>query len=137
MTSRFSLDQLNTLPATDFAAALGDIFEHASWVADSAAGKRPFATVTQLHEAMMAAVRAAPSEQQLAFLRGHPELGGKVARAGAMTAESVAEQGSLGLNRLSDAEFARFEALNDAYRTKFGFPFINLRAPPDAGRDPV
>jgi 2-oxo-4-hydroxy-4-carboxy-5-ureidoimidazoline decarboxylase len=119
-----SLDHLNGLSDSAFRAALGDIFEHAMWVAEGAAGQRPFATVTALHDAMMAVVRAAPKAQQLTFLRGHPELGGKVARAGAMTSASVAEQGSLGLDRLSDAEFARFEALNAAYSAKFGFPFI-------------
>jgi 2-oxo-4-hydroxy-4-carboxy-5-ureidoimidazoline decarboxylase len=73
---------------------------------------------------MMAAVRSATRDEQLAFLRGHPELGGKIARAGAMTADSVAEQGGLGLNRLSDEAFARFERANAAYAKKFGFPFI-------------
>jgi 2-oxo-4-hydroxy-4-carboxy-5-ureidoimidazoline decarboxylase len=124
MTAKLTLDALNALDATGFTAALGDIFEHAPWVAQAAAAERPFATVAALHEAMLAAVDAAPSETQLAFLRGHPELGGKVARAGAMTADSVAEQGGLGLDRLSDAEFERFERLNAAYRAKFGFPFI-------------
>jgi 2-oxo-4-hydroxy-4-carboxy-5-ureidoimidazoline decarboxylase len=124
MSTRYTLEQLNSLDPADFAAALGDIFEHAPWVAETAAAARPFATVTDLHEAMMAAVKAASGEKQMAFLGGHPELGGKVARAGAMTADSVAEQGSLGLNRLSDAEVDRFEALNARYRAKFGFPFI-------------
>lgn len=124
MTSRLTLDELNGLSGEAFAAALGDVFEHAPWVAEAAAGQRPFATIAALHEAMMQAVRSAPREAQLAFLRGHPELGGKVARAGAMTAESIAEQGSLGLDRLSDAEFERFEALNGAYAARFGFPFI-------------
>jgi 2-oxo-4-hydroxy-4-carboxy-5-ureidoimidazoline decarboxylase len=124
MSTKLSLDHLNGLSPSAFSAALGDIFEHAAWVAEGVAGQRPFATVTDLHDGMMAAVRAAPRNQQLAFLRGHPELGGKVARAGAMTSDSVAEQGSLGLNRLSDMEFDRFEALNAAYRAKFGFPFI-------------
>src|SRR4051794_39895359 len=73
---------------------------------------------------MMQAVRDAPREQQLAFLRGHPELAGKVARAGAMTAESKAEQGGLGLDRLRDEDFARFERANTDYTQKFGFPFI-------------
>jgi 2-oxo-4-hydroxy-4-carboxy-5-ureidoimidazoline decarboxylase len=122
--TKIHLDSLNTLPAAQFAAELGDIFEHATWVAEAAAAKRPFSTVAALHDAMIAAVGNAPEIQQLAFLRGHPELGGKVARAGAMTADSVAEQGGLGLNRLSDAEFARFETLNSQYNAKFGFPFI-------------
>jgi 2-oxo-4-hydroxy-4-carboxy-5-ureidoimidazoline decarboxylase len=119
-----TLSDLNQASPDAFAASIGDVFEHAAWVAEAAYAARPFATVTALHDAMMAAVRAAPSDRQLAFLRGHPELGGKVARAGAMTEDSKAEQGGLGLDRLSDEEFDRFERLNAAYREKFGFPFI-------------
>jgi 2-oxo-4-hydroxy-4-carboxy-5-ureidoimidazoline decarboxylase len=124
MTAKLSLDHLNATDRAGFVTALGDVFEHAPWVAEAAAARRPFATVAALHEAMMAAVLAAPQDVQLGFLRGHPELGGKVARAGAMTADSIAEQGGLGLDRLSDAEFARFGRLNDRYREAFGFPFI-------------
>jgi 2-oxo-4-hydroxy-4-carboxy-5-ureidoimidazoline decarboxylase len=124
MITKLSLDHLNGLSAADFVARLGDIFEHAPWVAEGVAGLRPFSTLAALHDAMMEGVRSAPQARQLEFLRGHPELGGKVARAGAMTTDSVAEQGSLGLDRLSDAEFARFGALNTAYGTRFGFPFI-------------
>lgn len=124
MTAALTLDGLNAASRDDFVVAVGDVFEHAEWVAEAASAARPFATVAALHDAMLAAVRAAPSAQQLAFLRGHPELGGKVARAGAMTDDSKAEQGGLGLDRLSDEEFARFERLNAAYRQKFGFPFI-------------
>ncbi len=118
------LASLNAVTPEEFATSLFGVFENAPWVAESAARVRPFATVAALHAALMESARGAPAEVRLTFLRGHPELAGKVARAGAMTAESVAEQGSLGLNRLSDAEFERFEALNAAYREKFGFPFI-------------
>jgi 2-oxo-4-hydroxy-4-carboxy-5-ureidoimidazoline decarboxylase len=124
MTTKHTLDHLNGLSASDFVATLGDIFEHAPWVAHAASAGRPYATVSALHDAMMAAVKIAPNAQQLAFLQGHPELGGKVARAGTMTADSISEQGSLGLNTLSDTEFTRFEALNAQYRERFGFPFI-------------
>lgn len=119
-----SLETLNAGTGDDFVRAVGDVFELAPWVASRAADGAPFDTVTALHDAMMAVVRAASPEEKRAFLRGHPELAGKVARAGAMTAESIAEQGSLGLDRLSDDEFARFETLNAAYRSRFGFPFI-------------
>jgi 2-oxo-4-hydroxy-4-carboxy-5-ureidoimidazoline decarboxylase len=108
----------------DFVAAVGDIFEHGSWIAERAHAARPFGSIEALHDAMMQVVRKASRAEQLAFLRGHPELGGKVARAGAMTADSVAEQGGLGLDRLSDKDFARFERANAAYSGKFGFPFI-------------
>jgi 2-oxo-4-hydroxy-4-carboxy-5-ureidoimidazoline decarboxylase len=119
-----TLDQLNASDAASFVAAVGDIFEHGPWVAEAAFAMRPFGTVAALHEAMMQAVRAAPRAELIAFLRGHPELGGRVARAGAMTADSRSEQGGLGLDRLSEEEFARFERLNAAYALKFGFPFI-------------
>ena len=118
------LDTLNAASREDFIAALGDIFEHAPWVAERAFAARPFPTVAALHDAMTAAVAGASPEEQLAFLRGHPELGGKVARAGAMAEASRREQGALGLDSLSDAEFARFETMNAAYADRFGFPFI-------------
>ncbi|NWG25814.1 MAG: 2-oxo-4-hydroxy-4-carboxy-5-ureidoimidazoline decarboxylase [Pseudorhodoplanes sp.] len=123
MTAPFSLERLNAMSARDFAAALGDVFEHADWVADAAARSRPYPSVAALHEGMLRAVREAPADRQLAFLRGHPELGSKVARAD-LTRDSQSEQGSLGLDRLGEEEFARFSRLNAAYRDKFGFPFI-------------
>ncbi|MBV1694145.1 MAG: 2-oxo-4-hydroxy-4-carboxy-5-ureidoimidazoline decarboxylase [Hyphomicrobiales bacterium] len=117
------LDELNALDVTGFAAALDGVFEHALWVAEAAAARRPFATVSALHDALMDAVRAAPAERRLAFIRAHPELGSKVRRAD-ITAESRMEQGALGLDRLSDAELGEFTRQNAAYRTKFGFPYI-------------
>ena len=119
-----TLDALNRMSPGDFASAVGDTFELAPWVAESAAARRPFQTVTTLHEAMMGAVRAAPRERQAEFLRGHPDLAGKAARAGAMTDDSKREQASVGLDSLGEEEFARFHRLNDAYKAKFGFPFI-------------
>ncbi len=118
-----TLDGLNALPVAGFVAALGDVFEHAPWVAEQAAAARPFATVTALHDAMMAAVRTAPRDKLLAFVGGHPELGSKVQRRD-LTADSQREQGSLGLDRLSDAEFSAFQDLNRRYRDKHGIPFI-------------
>ena len=118
-----TLRTLNSLQAPAFVAELAEVFEHAPWVAEAAAGGRPYPTVAALHDAMMAAVRSAPPERQRTFVAGHPELGSRVKRA-QLTDQSKAEQGSLGLDRLSEAEFDRFSRLNSAYREKFGFPFI-------------
>lgn len=118
------LADLNQMTLPGFSAAIGDTFELAPWVAEAAWAKRPFASVTSLHEAMMGAVRAAPRERQLEFLRGHPDLAGKAARAGTITDDSKSEQSSVGLDSLDEADFARFHRLNDAYTAKFGFPFI-------------
>jgi 2-oxo-4-hydroxy-4-carboxy-5-ureidoimidazoline decarboxylase len=120
----FQLEYLNTCAPDAFEAALGEIFEHSTWVAQGAAAKRPFPTVSALHEAMMAVVRAAPADRQLSFLQAHPELGSKVGRAPVLTEASRDEQGGLGLDRLSDEEFERFNRLNALYRERFGFPFI-------------
>lgn len=118
-----TLATLNSLQASDFVAELGEVFEHAPWVAEAAAPRRPYPTVTALHDAMMQAVRTAPRDLQLAFIGGHPELGSRVRRAD-LTKDSQAEQGGLGLDRLSAGEFDRFSRMNAAYRTKFGIPFI-------------
>ena len=121
---KMTLANLNAADEAGFMAALGDVYEHAPWVAQAALKQRPFATLVALHAAMMDAVRAAPPEQRLTLIKGHPDLAGKAARAGTMTVESKAEQASAGLDRLSEAEFAQFHRLNHAYREKFGMPFI-------------
>lgn len=115
---------VNTLDRDGFVALLGGTFEHAPWVAERTFAARPFKDVADLHDAMIRVVRDAPEAERLAFLNGHPELAGPEARARRMTADSVSEQGSAGLDRLSAADLDRFDRLNAAYRTRFGFPFI-------------
>jgi 2-oxo-4-hydroxy-4-carboxy-5-ureidoimidazoline decarboxylase len=119
-----TLAQINAAGETRLHALLGGVFEHSPWVAAQAYGARPFSSLDALHGAMMAVVMAAPRDQQLTLIRAHPELAGREAVAGAMTADSTSEQGRLGLTALPPAEFARITALNQAYRRKFGFPCI-------------
>ena len=119
-----TIEALNRTDREEFRATLGGIFEDSPWVAERAWAARPFRTVEELHAAMRAVVTRASRDERLALLRAHPDLAGKAARAGAMTAASVAEQATAGLDRLTDDEFARFERLNCAYRERFGFPFI-------------
>jgi 2-oxo-4-hydroxy-4-carboxy-5-ureidoimidazoline decarboxylase len=122
--TQYTLDQLNALPPADFTAALADIYEHSPWVAEAAAKQRPYPSLNALHEAMVAAVKAAPADARMKLITAHPDLAGKAARAGALTKDSTNEQLSAGLDRLSEADYARFHALNDAYKAKFGIPFI-------------
>lgn len=119
-----ALETLNAATPADFTAALGDLFEHSPWIAEAVAPHRPFASLAALHAAMMTVVREAAHEQRLALIRAHPDLAGKAARGGTMTLDSVAEQSSAGLDQLSDEEYATFTRLNDAYRGRFGIPFI-------------
>ena len=97
------------------------LFEHSAWV-EKRADARP--STGDRHADLMAVVREATSEEQLALIRAHPELAGKAAIDGSLTEASAAEQASAGLDRLTPAEFERFHALNAAYRDKFDFPFI-------------
>ncbi|WP_132255977.1 2-oxo-4-hydroxy-4-carboxy-5-ureidoimidazoline decarboxylase [Methylobacterium segetis] len=120
----WDLGTLNAASRAAFVSALGAVFEHAPWVAEEAAGRRPFGRVEELFAAMREAVAAAPEERRLALLSGHPELAGRAARAGRIAPDSIAEQAAAGLDRLSEAEDARFAELNAAYRARFGFPFI-------------
>jgi 2-oxo-4-hydroxy-4-carboxy-5-ureidoimidazoline decarboxylase len=124
MTAHTPLAKLNACGKADFVAALANVFEYSPWIAEKAADARPFAGVTQLFESMKAAVARAPSELRLALIKAHPDLADKTQRAAGLTAESNAEQSSVGLDRLSDAEYEAFERVNNAYRAKFGFPYI-------------
>src|SRR5260370_20566573 len=101
--TKMALANLNAADEAGFMAALGDVYEHAPWVAQAALKQRPFATLAALHAAMMDAVRAAPREQRLALIKGHPDLAGKAARAGTITGESQAEPAGARLGRRSQA----------------------------------
>jgi 2-oxo-4-hydroxy-4-carboxy-5-ureidoimidazoline decarboxylase len=118
------LASLNACDRDSFIAVLGGVFENAPWLTERAFAARPFATVADLDAAMMQAMASAAEAEQIGLIRGHPELGSRVARAGAMTEQSRLEQGSLGLDRLSEDGLARFERLNAAYRQRFEFPFV-------------
>lgn len=122
--SQKTLSDLNACSRDDFAGALANIFEYSPWIAEQAASARPFTGVNQLFAAMKAAVDRAAPELRLALIKAHPDLANKTQRAAGLTAESSAEQNSVGLDRLSDAEYEAFERVNNAYRDKFGFPYI-------------
>jgi OHCU decarboxylase len=73
---------------------------------------------------MQAAFRRSSDAEKLGVLKAHPDLAGKLAQAGELTAESRGEQASAGLDRLTSADRSRFEVLNAEYVVRFGFPFI-------------
>jgi OHCU decarboxylase len=115
------------LDRAEFVALHGRIYEHSPWIAEAAwdAGLAPGCdTVEGLHRVLAEIVDAAPRERQLALLCAHPDLAGRLAMRGELTAESTSEQASAGLDKCTPEEFQRFTALNEAYRRKFPFPFI-------------
>ena len=115
-----TLARVNAAGRENFVTAVGWIFEGSPWVAERAWDRRPFASVGELHAAMVAEVAAALYEEQLALLRAHPDLGTRAR----MTTASTNEQAGAGLDALTPDEFERLQSLNAAYRTKFGFPFL-------------
>jgi OHCU decarboxylase len=110
-----------------FIAAFGDIYEHSPWVAartyDRGEPAR-FDSVDSLHAQMAAVLLDASRDEQLALINAHPDLAGKAAIRGELTAASTVEQAGAGIQDCSAEEFARFSALNAAYKARFGFPFI-------------
>jgi OHCU decarboxylase len=119
-----AIEALNAANREQFVGQAGFAFEHSPWIADAVWEQRPFADVAALHAAMVAVVSEAESARQLALIRAHPDLAGRVAREGRLTPSSAGEQASAGLDRLDDAMRARFDRLNAAYKERFDFPFV-------------
>jgi 2-oxo-4-hydroxy-4-carboxy-5-ureidoimidazoline decarboxylase len=115
-----SLVDLNQMQQEEFVAVLGEVFEQTPAIARQVWTQRPFASVTALHQGMVAIVHSMSPAEQLALIRAHPDLGSKAK----MAAASVQEQTGVGLDRLTPEEYDRFHRLNHAYREQFGFPFI-------------
>ena len=113
-----NIDEVNALP--DLVAEFGDVAEHAPWVAERAQGDRPFTDRSAMIASFQKAIRSAPRDRQLELIRSHPDLAGKAK----LTPDSASEQKGAGLDTLSADELEKFTRLNNAYKEKFGFPFI-------------
>lgn len=123
-TTDDALRALDACAVPEFVSRLQGIYEHTPWVAQRAAARRPFYTLTALKLGLQQAVASASVDEQLALIRAHPELAGKAAVAGALTTESTGEQASAGLTQCTPAEFAQLQELNAQYLRKFGFPLV-------------
>lgn len=113
------------MSSTEFVRRFGGIYENSPWVAERA---EPYvgrsADYDQIATLLADCVDNASEEQQLALIRAHPDLAGKAQVSGELTAESTVEQASAGLDRCSEAEYEKFQLLNNRYKEKFGFPFV-------------
>jgi 2-oxo-4-hydroxy-4-carboxy-5-ureidoimidazoline decarboxylase len=119
-----TLAQLNELDNDAFAATVGPVFEDSPWIARAAAERRPFGSLDALFAELVGVVRVAGEGRQTALIAAHPDLAGRLAREGRLTPASATEQASAGLDLLDAAERTHFDALNTAYRERFGFPFV-------------
>ena len=120
-------DRPSRMDKATFTARFGGVFEHSPWIAERAWALElgpAHDTATGLHNALARMFRSASRAERLGVLTAHPDLAGKLAAAKRLTAESTAEQASVGLDALTDAERIEFTELNNAYTTRHGFPFI-------------
>jgi len=115
------------MSAGEFVDAFGALYEHSPWVAartyDSDVSKS-WDSLGGLARALRKTLEQASKDEKLALIRAHPDLAGKASVARTLTDESSDEQTSAGLDQCSVDELKRFQCLNDAYKTKFEFPFI-------------
>jgi OHCU decarboxylase len=121
-----ALSALNTMLAEDAVALLGGVFEQSPWIVAETWSRAPFASVDDLHRALVDTVSATSVDRQLALIRAHPDLVGRAAREGSLTRESTAEQRAAGLgpDDLTDEDIIAFANFNAAYKEKFTFPFV-------------
>ncbi|WP_460526610.1 2-oxo-4-hydroxy-4-carboxy-5-ureidoimidazoline decarboxylase [Chitinimonas naiadis] len=124
MTQRYTARELSSLTQADFVAALDGIYEHSPWVAEKAWRHRPFDDVAALLDALQNAMWQAEKVAQWQLIKAHPELAGKAALAGELTAASTAEQAGAGLNACTPEEYASIQRLNADFGQRFGMPFI-------------
>ncbi|MFC5695736.1 2-oxo-4-hydroxy-4-carboxy-5-ureidoimidazoline decarboxylase [Pseudomonas sp. GCM10022186] len=125
--SRFQTLTPSTLSRDAFVKAFADIYEHSPWVAEKAFDLGQDGSIDEidgLHQRMADLLLSASHESQLALINAHPDLAGKAAVRGELTEASTSEQAGAGIHECTAEEFARFTELNDAYKAKFGFPFI-------------
>ncbi|XP_065182663.1 uric acid degradation bifunctional protein PucL-like [Sycon ciliatum] len=116
-----------SLSSDEFMAKFCGIYEHGEWVAEKVLSKgisEADTSINHLASRMKKVVDEAGYDTRLALLRSHPQLVGKLAIAGKLTAESTAEQASAGLDKCSAKEFSEFQRLNALYVDKFDHPFI-------------
>ena len=118
--NQYKITQLNQMSQKEFTEALGEIWEETPQIARQAWHNKPFKDLNALHQAMVAVVDSMSEAEQLTLIKAHPDLGSKAKMAEA----SVQEQAGVGLDRLSESEYQRFQLLNQAYKDKFDFPFI-------------
>ena len=150
LQEKIPLSQVNRLGKIEFVDKVGRCFQDGDWIAESAWEKRPFQSLYELRRALQEAVFNAPSERQVELIRSYPDLGRmlkpeqaspgagprdksgsynvldvmQIPFAGLLAVESLRDQSSAGLDRLSSEDYESFSKLNKAYREKFGFPLV-------------
>jgi 2-oxo-4-hydroxy-4-carboxy-5-ureidoimidazoline decarboxylase len=119
-----TLQEVNSFDQEHFVAALASLFEGPPWIVERAWQARPFDSLGHLHRALCEVMQQAPLARQVELIQAHPDLVGRAALAGTLSPASTNEQAAAGLDRLTPQEIATFTRYNQAYRERYGFPFV-------------
>ncbi|MFY9348193.1 MAG: 2-oxo-4-hydroxy-4-carboxy-5-ureidoimidazoline decarboxylase [Orrella sp.] len=118
------IEVLNRASLSQALKTLAGLYEHSDWIIQRALAYRPFVSVAALQHTLQKVVQQASQDEQLALIRAHPALIGKIKIDTSIAPDSQNEQSLIGLDRCSPAEYRSLDELNDAYNKKFGWPFI-------------
>ncbi|MDJ1176440.1 2-oxo-4-hydroxy-4-carboxy-5-ureidoimidazoline decarboxylase [Roseofilum capinflatum] len=116
----YTIAQINQMSQGEFVETLGSVFEDTPKIAAQTWHKRPFGDREHLYQSLISQMLELSEAEKMALIQAHPNLGSRLK----MAPDSIAEQAGAGLDQLSTEEYDRFVALNQAYKQKFGFPFI-------------
>jgi len=140
---KLALDEVNQLDREAFVSEFETLFQGPTWIVERAYEHRPFRDTSELREEFQDAIFTAPADQQLELLRSYLTLGRMAQRdetavdlgipseqiddlmtVSGLSPQSLRDQSTAGLDRLSREEFELFMRLNKAYEARFGFPLI-------------
>ncbi|MCZ4293112.1 2-oxo-4-hydroxy-4-carboxy-5-ureidoimidazoline decarboxylase [Vibrio sinaloensis] len=125
--AEFRFCKPSTMERTEFVTHFGDVYEHSPWVAESVYDQGlsdKDDQIANLHLRMANTLLEADKQQQLDLINAHPDLAGRAAINGELTAASTAEQAGAGIDQCSAEEFEKFTTYNNSYKSRFNFPFI-------------
>ena len=125
--AEFRFCKPSQMARSEFVSHFGDVYEHSPWVAESVYDQGLSNTddvISNLHLRMATALLEAEKQQQLDLINAHPDLAGRAAINGELTAASTAEQAGAGIDQCSAEEFEKFTTYNDSYKSRFNFTFM-------------
>ncbi len=118
------LDQVNEMSREEFVATFGRLFQGPAWAAERAFDQGPFTDTHDLRAAFQEALFSGDRTEQRDLMSYYPDLGCDRVASGEEGDDSLTDQSTAGLTRLTDEDHEAFGTLTAAYRERFGIPLI-------------
>jgi 2-oxo-4-hydroxy-4-carboxy-5-ureidoimidazoline decarboxylase len=125
----FDAAALDAMPAADFVASVGPLFEHAPGFLYRLAAARPFGSPERLFARAREIAQSMPEVLQIELVDAHPRLGAPPAAMSAMSFREQGYDGEAAANladeaaRERDRVAAELDRLNHEYEWRFGFRY--------------